>query len=380
MPKWALVLAGGGAKGAYHLGVWQALAELGIEVGCITGTSIGSINGALFCQGAYEAALALWQEISIDKVVDLSNVDLDGNNLFEIKNIPALVAEIQKTSGLTMQPLHDLLLETVDEESIRTSPIEYGLVTCTVPKFAAVELFKEQIPQGELVDYMMASACLPGFRSKKINNQTFVDGGVINNMPVNMAIQKGYRNIVAVDVGGIGVVRGVDATAKNIVNIRCDDKIIKTMEFDQTGIARIIRKGYYDTFRAFGRLAGERYYFNIGDYYRARAQYSAEILAGLEDAAHSFGIDPLKVYKVDDLIDGVRRGYEKYVAVQKDTETVFEGLLKGKLVDQTTVAKLAQVIRNGELDFMTNKIIMGLLGNSFSAASAIAYFLEEENN
>ncbi len=376
MQKWGLVLAGGGAKGAYHLGVWQALMELEIKIGCIAGTSIGSINGALFCQGAFAEALELWQGISIDKIVDLSDLDIDGNNLFEIKNIRALIMEIHKKSGLTMQPLNDLLTEIVDEEKIRNSPIEYGLVTCSLPNLAAVELFKEQIPAGELVDYMMASACLPGFKSKKINNQMFVDGGVTNNMPLDMPIQKGYDNIITVDVGGIGIVRSVDKTAKNIINIRCDDKIIGTMEFASEAIRRIIKKGYYDTFRAFGRLAGERYYFNIGDFCRARARYSQEILNGIEYAAEIFGIDTLKVYKVDDLIAGVLQGYEKNVGTQKETENFFENLLKFKIVDKTVAAKLARIIKSRNLDFMANKIIMSLLGTNFTAASAIAYFLE----
>lgn len=204
----------------------------------------------------------------------------------------------------------------------------------------------------------------------------FVDGGVTNNMPLDMPIQKGYDNIITVDVGGIGIVRSVDKTAKNIINIRCDDKIIGTMEFASEAIRRIIKKGYYDTFRAFGRLAGERYYFNIGDFCRARARYSQEILNGIEYAAEIFGIDTLKVYKVDDLIAGVLQGYEKNVGTQKETENFFENLLKFKIVDKTVVAKLARIIKSRNLDFMANKIIMSLLGTNFTAASAIAYFLE----
>ncbi len=378
MPSWGLVLAGGGAKGAYHLGVWQALRDLDIDVGCIAGTSIGSINGALFCQGAFDEALALWEDISIDKIVDMTNLDIDSNNLFEIKNIRALLSEFHKHSGLTMQPLNELLLKIVDEEKIRRSPVEYGLVTCSVPNLAAVELFKEQIPPGELVDYMMASACLPGFRTKKINNQAFVDGGVANNMPLDMPIQKGFDNIIAVDVGGIGVVRSVDTTAKNIIHIRCKDNMIGTMEFEQKSIQKIIKKGYYDTFRAMGRLAGQRYYFNIGDYCRARARYSPEILNGIERAAEIFGIDPIKVYKVDDLIAGVLRGYEANIEKQKDGENFFENLMKLKIVDKTAVARLARIIKSKNLDFMANRIIMGLLGANFWAANAIAYFLESE--
>ena len=55
--KLALVLAGGGARGAYEVGVWQAMSELGMEIDIVTGSSVGSINGAMVCQGDLELSL-----------------------------------------------------------------------------------------------------------------------------------------------------------------------------------------------------------------------------------------------------------------------------------------------------------------------------------
>ena len=56
----ALVLAGGGAKGAYEMGVWKALRRLKIKIDIVTGTSIGSLNGALIVQNSYYKAMRLW--------------------------------------------------------------------------------------------------------------------------------------------------------------------------------------------------------------------------------------------------------------------------------------------------------------------------------
>ena len=58
--KQALVLSGGGARGAYQIGVWKALEELNIKCNIVTGASIGSINGALYTQGALKEAEKLW--------------------------------------------------------------------------------------------------------------------------------------------------------------------------------------------------------------------------------------------------------------------------------------------------------------------------------
>ena len=61
--KRGIALSGGGTKGSYELGVWKALNELGIDYQIVTGTSIGSINGALMATGDYDRAYELWSTI-----------------------------------------------------------------------------------------------------------------------------------------------------------------------------------------------------------------------------------------------------------------------------------------------------------------------------
>ncbi len=67
--KRAIALCGGGTKGAYELGVWRALRELGIEYHIVTGTSIGAINGALMASGDYDKARELWRTIRLEDVM-----------------------------------------------------------------------------------------------------------------------------------------------------------------------------------------------------------------------------------------------------------------------------------------------------------------------
>ena len=73
--KRAIALSGGGTKGSYELGVWRALLELGIDYEIVTGTSIGSINGALMTTGDYDRAEELWQTITMEDMME------DGINL-----------------------------------------------------------------------------------------------------------------------------------------------------------------------------------------------------------------------------------------------------------------------------------------------------------
>ena len=60
--KTALVLGGGGSRGAYEIGVWQALREMDIDIHIVTGTSIGAINGAAIAQGDYDMAVRMWKQ------------------------------------------------------------------------------------------------------------------------------------------------------------------------------------------------------------------------------------------------------------------------------------------------------------------------------
>ena len=79
--KQALVLSGGGARGAYQIGVWKALEELNIKCDIVTGTSIGSINGALYTQGSLKEAEELWKNIDLETVFPIT---VDNNNNKEL--------------------------------------------------------------------------------------------------------------------------------------------------------------------------------------------------------------------------------------------------------------------------------------------------------
>ena len=69
--KRAIVLSGGGSKGAYQIGVWKALRKMKIKYDIVTGTSIGSVNGIMMVQKEYHKAKYLWDNISYDDIFDV---------------------------------------------------------------------------------------------------------------------------------------------------------------------------------------------------------------------------------------------------------------------------------------------------------------------
>lgn len=373
MMEYGLALAGGGAKGAYQIGVWEALLKLSVPVSCITGTSVGSINAALFAEGDFDLAKRLWTEITLEQVIRLPDGVTEKNNLFSVGNFPALLREIHKNNGLAADPLRALLARLIDEKKLRSSNVEFGLTATSLSEFKNNKVFLEEIPEGQVVDFIMASACFPGLKTQYLENKPYADGGITNNLPVDMLFSRGYQNVIAVDIGGVGWVQNYGAYDRNVILIRCSENIVGVFEFEREQLLRCMRLGYLDTLKCFGRLTGERYFFNVGDYARSRGSYSAEILSGLEAAAEAFGIDRCKIYKIDSLIEGVLRGYHT-VKKQLDLSEKPELFSKFKPKDPQAIVRICDMLREQPAE--RGNLFLNVLGENLAAAGSIAYFLK----
>ena len=177
-----IVLEGGGARGAYHMGAVKAILEKGYNITGVTGTSIGSVNGAMIAQGDFEVAYNVWKNI---KYTTLFNIDENKLTLALKKNIDFDIvkymsrkfAQMVKNGGIDTQRMRKFLDEHIDEERIRNSEIKFGLVTYSLTEKKPYELFVEDIPNGMLKEYIMASSRLPGFRQEPIGEKFFIDGG-----------------------------------------------------------------------------------------------------------------------------------------------------------------------------------------------------------
>lgn len=366
MDKYAVALGGGGTKGAYHIGVWKALKELDIEVCAVTGCSIGSVNGALFAQNSFEIADEVWRNIGMENIIEISSSDVS-DNLLDIKNFSVLISDIYKNNGLETKPFRELLDKFIDEEKIRKSEIDFGLVTFDLAEREELALFINDIPEGRLVDYIMASASLPGLKKTVIDNKEYMDGGITNNIPADMLLAKGIKNIIAVDVGGVGITKGLAPKGTNLISIKSSDKIIGMLDFKKENIEKMMRAGYIDCLKAFGRLEGKLFAFNVSDYHKARQKYSAKIIEGIEYAAQVFGVDKYRIYKFDNLLEGVLGTYKK---LSKNSS--IDGL---KIDEKQLLVKFTGYILGETLDDTAAKLFSGLIGDISNAANSIAYFL-----
>lgn len=269
--KRAVVLSGGGAKGGYQIGAWQALRELDFSPDIITGTSVGSFNGALMVSDKYDEALDLWQNIGMDCVFSQFAEKIEDNK--QESYLMRLTKEALLKGGADFTPLQNRIINLVDEDAIRKSGIDFGIVTTTLPYIKEVRLFVDEMPQGQVTDYILASAAaFPLVRSHRIQGMKYIDGGYSDNMPVQMAIDRGATEIVAVNIGKMPLQKLKENTVKThyVYNKRpLNEKQFGCVAIFDKELSRAnIRLGYLDTLKAFGLYDGYHYTFEKHEKYR----------------------------------------------------------------------------------------------------------------
>ena len=247
-----LVLAGGGAKGSYQVGAYRALKELGWQPDIITGTSVGCLNAALFVLDKVSEAEELWKNLDIHGVLEMP----DGKTPEELQNF---LLDTVRSGGLDLEPLGDVIDRYLDEDAIRAAPVRYGLVMTEMNTLKSVQLPLEQIPQGRLKEYMMASsACFPALRPRTIDGVKYIDGGWRDNMPLTLAASMGATELVAVDIEGVGYNKP-NRTGLPTRVIRSHWDLDPMIDFDGVRAVRNMALGYLDTLRVFGRVGGTAY-------------------------------------------------------------------------------------------------------------------------
>jgi len=194
MTKRALVLSGGGSKGAYEVGVMLALKKLNIEYQIVTGTSVGALNGLFAVQKDIYQAYNLWKSIGFSTIYNEDLFKKVGGNSFEIYKKYAKT--IVKDGGIEVSGLESNLNRLFSPSKFYGSKIEYGLVTYNLTKKKPVYLTKKDLPQEKIKDYVIASAtCFPAFKPKEIDGDLYIDGGYHDNLPINLALELGNKKL-----------------------------------------------------------------------------------------------------------------------------------------------------------------------------------------
>jgi len=357
-----LVLGGGGARGAYQIGVWKALLEKDIQLEVITGTSVGGLNGALIAQGNYDQAVTLWEEIETDKVLDITFKEVEELDFSaQVDQLRTFIRTSLQQRGVSSEPLRRLLEERLEAQKIHAG-CPFYVVTTKVPVFQEIVVPVHKCPEEEIIDWLLASsAFFPMMAMAKIKGELYVDGGYRNNLPVDIALQTPITELIVVDVHGPGFdkkYRLPDETAELVLASPWSLGDLLLFQSDRS--SENIDLGYLETKRAFGELQGYRYFFGrhadfeaitkaffrylqnklavdmkalypeLQKFFRQSVPIEMLSLAFLEFFAYWVNVSPVKVFTPEGFIETILKQFEMPVklnavfSVQEQIEDFIE--------------------------------------------------------
>ncbi|HQN62234.1 MAG TPA: patatin-like phospholipase family protein [Flexilinea sp.] len=360
---YGLVFSGGGTRGAYEIGAWKALNELGIKIQGVVGASIGAINGALFLQGDIDKAEKIYRGIRVEDILEIEQPIDTNHDLLSPSNLTGLIKELIQQKGLSNSGLKNMILQEIDLDKIYNSDLDYGLVTFSIDSLSPIEKFKEDIPKEELVDYIVASANFPIFKPHVAGGSRYIDGGIYDNMPINMLIKKGYRKIIVIDLSGEGFTRKMERKDGVYLKIiRASENLGGTFEFDQEKITRNIQLGYLDTLKAFQKLQGHSYYFTPEYFNHLLENFNLDIIYGLESAAKHYGIDRYQIFKDDSFLSAI---LEKHRQARKQFNDYQTDSIMNRVIKSPSL--ITKMINSGMAIAWFEEMVMSWPGQKFAA-------------
>ena len=261
MKKIGLALAGGGARGAYQIGAWKALIELGIieNISAYSGASVGSLNAVLFAMGDYEMAKDLW-------------LGLDKDSLFNIekKILRRIYKEKLKFLNhgvFSTKRLEKLMDDTIDYAKVKEKDVFVATTYLGGEKSTFFDLlhtnYKHYFKDDKQITYhvlkelgsedikkvMLASCAIPiAFRPIMIGNETFYDGGILDNIPYQPLIDAGCEIIICIDLFKATFIKKKPVKGVRLVTIHPKHSLRGILDFNNKHILRRFDQGYEDTF------------------------------------------------------------------------------------------------------------------------------------
>lgn len=262
--KIGLVLSGGGGKGAYELGVWKALKELGLSqhISVFSGTSIGAFNAVLFAMDDMDNAEKLWEEVTMEKLVPLSKTELlkrgiglylGGKNMQLAKKF---LSEKLEYGAISNEGAVEILDKYLDFDIIKNSD-RICYATCTQLPNLNVKYFKVNDHDAETAKKMvLASASLPLiYDCTEVLQEKFIDGGVSDNIPIQPVYGENCDIIIVVLLSKeMSVDRSLYPNTKIIIiepdNLE-ENTITGVLNLDVESKRKRIKAGYDDTLNQF---------------------------------------------------------------------------------------------------------------------------------
>lgn len=188
----AFVLGGGGVLGAVEVGMLRALLERDIVPDLVLGTSVGALNGALLASdptpGVVDRLVGLWRRAGA------------GGEVYGDRPLASVRRAVStRTHIYSAEPLRDRVREELGDVTFAELPIRLQVCAASIER-AAEHWFES----GTVADAVVASAAVPGLLPPaKVGNEHYLDGGIVNSIPLGRAVRLGATTIYVLQVGRI---------------------------------------------------------------------------------------------------------------------------------------------------------------------------------
>lgn len=257
--KIGLVLAGGGARGAYQIGAIKALRELDIDkyIKVVSGTSIGALNAMLFMNGNLDESIEVWRNINKEQILPTGENNLNirsmilnfgANNIHFIKKyIPRIISG----GNISRCGLIEIM-NKIDFSFVKNSEIIcYAActeVTGLKPRYFKVNDYKEE----GIKKILLATSAIPMiYECEEIEEVKYLDGGIVDNVPIHPVYEEGCDIIIIVHLSKISDIERRLFPNTHIIEILptiIEDGLVKgTLEFNEEMSKERMKIGYEDT-------------------------------------------------------------------------------------------------------------------------------------
>lgn len=261
--KKALVLAGGGTKGAYQAGAIRALTEMGMDDwDIVTGTSVGALHAALVVQKEYGYLYGIYDRLAPSEIVNgylPFGISFD-TLVSDRKEISRTLRQYVRDRGIDVTPLKKNIHDLFHPDLFFSSHTDFGCIAATHKGHEGVYITKEMMRENGEKWLLASASAYPAFPVTEIDGTEYVDGGYFDNVPVDFALRLGADEAVVIDLSDVPYHPQFLARS-NIRYLYPRSNPGDFMDFSKEKIAHLIRLGYNDAWKMYGKYAGFKYTF-----------------------------------------------------------------------------------------------------------------------
>lgn len=263
MKKLGLVLDGGGGRGAYQLGIWKYIKEIGLDkhIKVISGCSVGSLNACLLAMDNYDMAYSIWTNEVKDKII-CADVDSIKNHILDYTSgniTDTIIKFIANTGIFSRDGLLEIINKYLNLKLISNLNINIYATATHIPSCNAKNFKLNGRSDEDIIQILLASSAIPFvFPTEEIDDNLYIDGGMSDNSPLTPMYEESCTDIIVVHLDTTEVIMDKRENKANIYEIYPSHNlgyfVNGILDFSSKGAEKRIEQGYNDAKNMLGSI------------------------------------------------------------------------------------------------------------------------------